>query len=208
MTTLLIPVGHDVGQLHPALGETDPVTREVWFGDGTFNLSDDEHFVWSLAHGSLEYLASEEPLSREQIETVAANEEVENPGAVLDELISGGAILELDTNDTKATKAFAEGHRTVPLQVGLGNVAEKPWVFATGTDDGQRVFVPAATYYLWMQNHSGGSLWQACQALAKEGRGGASAVEWETDPQKILAEFVSYLPKLVAGHSLYIDRRI
>lgn len=212
MATLFIPVGHDVGAFYANPGDEGPASYDVRCGDGAFRLTRDQYVVWQAAHGERGSGAEQEPSTQESIEAAARQRGAVKPGPALEELLSLGTLLQLNTESAAETQRFADTHRVIPLQRGQGNSLLTPQLFAVQAEQGPPISVSVNTYHLWMYSHLKPSLWEACRHIAEEGKGPEVAVTntqtLRTSPRDLLAELLSALPPLLADGCLYIDRRI
>jgi hypothetical protein len=122
---------------------------------------------------------------------------------VVDELLAGRLLA----RSTPAVE-FAEGHRLVPLVLGLGNTEEQPYLFSVGLLYQPMVTMTGALYDLWQWAHLSPDLWWACRELATVAtRAGVTAPE-QTDPDQVLAGALGSLPQLLSARVACFDVRI
>lgn len=203
MGELLIPVGHDVGAIYTEVGAELPDSYEVVFADGAFELSRDEYVIWRLSAGNLDVIAADGAPSREQVLDEARDTGVTEPDKVFAELVRAGTIVTLDPASETAAQVFAFHHRALPLQRGYGNGPDEPAVFEVAADNNTSVLVGAFTYHIWARGHRQPNIWQGCQTLFDQ-RAEGETLDW--DATAVLAEFFLFLPQLLAGNCVYIDR--
>ncbi|MGH3544636.1 MAG: hypothetical protein ACRDPW_01685, partial [Mycobacteriales bacterium] len=207
MTTLLIPVGHDVGPFYGLSDPESPRSYDIRCGDGAFRLTSDQYIVWREAHGELNHPMEQEPETRESVEAAALKGGAAKAGPAFDELLSLGALLEINSSSPALAQRFADTHRVVPLQRGLGNSGRSPQLFRIAAEQGPATIVSSAVYHLWTYSHLRPSLWDACRHIATDGKDAgltlAEAAEFETSPRELLTRLLAELPQLLAARCLY-----
>ncbi|NUS72224.1 MAG: hypothetical protein HOQ05_02335 [Corynebacteriales bacterium] len=203
MSAMLVPIGHAVGPLYPLTGTPEADNYEIRIGDGIFNVDAEELRIWSLIHGDPKKVVSEMP-SRKMMYEAAGDLPISQINMLIDRLRDFGLIMEF-TPGGQAARAFGYQHKVNPLAVGLGNTEQAPWYFSIGLPNAARVIVAHGVYHLWMFGHRHASLWEACLYLASERKALARA-DLESDPDRLLAQFLDALPALVATACVYVDR--
>ncbi|TDO57323.1 hypothetical protein EV651_11147 [Kribbella sp. VKM Ac-2571] len=133
MTTLTFPIGHCLGTVHAAGSHV----QQVRLGGEIVDLADEEFAVWALAHAL-----------------------TGGRGPLIDSLLARNLLVEVDVNNPAG---FAERHRLLPLNLGLGNTPELPAMFKSGTTDLELAGMTRTLYDLWLWGHLSPNLLIACK---------------------------------------------
>lgn len=136
MTLLVFPIGQCVGT-HFAGAAESPVCQ-VRLGSEVVELTDEEFAVWALAHEG----------------------EVTNDAVLVEDLQTRSLLAEVDLDNPGD---FAARHRLLPLQLGLGNTAETPTMFSSGTLQLALTGMTRTLYDLWLRGHLSPNLLIACK---------------------------------------------
>jgi hypothetical protein len=155
MTTLMFPIGHCLGTYFS--GTEDTHVQQVRLGGEIVELTDDEFAVWSLAHGLTD---ARGPWERARVAALLADTEIAHSVVHIDDLAARNLLAEVDV-DSPAD--FAARHRLLPLQLGLGNTAEVPAMFRSGTTDLPLTGMTRTLYDLWLSSHLSPNLLIACK---------------------------------------------
>ena len=118
-TPLVLPIGHYLGAVHPALGAA-PTHHLVRVGWESHRLSPGPQLdTWALAHGT----GADEgtPWTREALLSAAAAAGIPGAEGELDRLVAAGLVGLVDLADPAGAERFAAAHRLRPLLVGLGS---------------------------------------------------------------------------------------
>jgi hypothetical protein len=196
MSTLVLPVGHDLGAFHP--GHDQPPVRQVRLGSELVELSAGEMHAWTLAHGLVEE-NEVRPCTKEILVEEAGSREVAG-------LLERGLLAEVEPG-TAESVAFAEAHRLLPLAVGLGNSAEEPWLFSVGLLYQPLAVLSGALFDLWQWAHLSPDLWLACRELAEVATRSEIDDAELTDPGRVLAGALASLHQLLAARVVCLDVR-
>jgi hypothetical protein len=194
MTTLLYPVGHYLGALAPDRAG-DPAAAHVRLGVRIVPLTAWQFGVWSAAHGN----AGDEPVDRPagRAGVVAAlGAEPERADATIELLLGAGLLAEVDLE--RDGLGFAAAHRLLALQLGLGNCAEQPTVFATGAPGRPLVQLTAPLYQVWAAAHVAPTLLAAVLATVPD----AAPAD---DVRAAAIEVLAALPALLAPAAACLD---
>lgn len=185
---VLLPIGHFVA-VHPDTGAASSSWYcEVRTGTTFHHLTQQEHLLWWLAHGTPSEWGAL-PHDRASLSTSSV---LTDAARTIDRMISLGLLVELERG-TKDVTGFARRHRFVPLQMGLGNTTGTPWLHRIGGPDRTTVEVHPSIYRLFLAAPLYPSLWDACTAVALD----------EAPLQLDL--FVQGLPALLAAHAGHLD---
>ena len=198
-TTLLLPVGHDLGAFHPGDGESAPV-RQVRLGAQLNELTEAEFLVWTLAHGLVDDEGQPVPGTAAGI-----GEHVDEPAAI-SSLVERGLLAEVTPGSPESVR-FASAHQLLPLALGLGNSEEQPWLFAAGLLYQPLVMMTGAMYDLWQWAHLSPNLWSACQELAEVAAGAGIEDPEQTDPEQVLAGALGSVHQLLGVRVACVDVR-
>jgi hypothetical protein len=196
-TSLLVPVGHELGAFHAGDGVTEPV-QQVRVGAEIADLTDTEFLIWSLTHGLIDEDAQPAPCTRAGL--LGCIDEPE----VLRSLMGRGLIAEVTPGTAEAVR-FAACHRLLPLAMGLGNTAEEPWLFSVGLLDQPLVQMAGALFDVWQWAHLSPDLWTACQEAAAVARNAGAEDPDQIDPDRTLTGVLSALPQLLATRVACFD---
>jgi tetratricopeptide (TPR) repeat protein len=205
---LVLPVGHFAGPMYTALDADAPGSFEVRFRDGVFSLSAEEYAVWAVSHGDPNLVNDRVPTTREVVEHAAHTAGVTEPGPVFDALVADGLLVEVGETGTPA-RAFAGGHRIIPLALGLGNSPQNPAEFQIGLPNAARVSVAYDVYHMWLFSYQAPTLWDALVTIAEEAKEANSDeddVRLVDDPDDLLDALLRALQVLVSTSCVFIER--
>ncbi|WP_410649220.1 hypothetical protein [Amycolatopsis sp. cmx-4-54] len=205
--SILVPVGHSVGPLFTPRGTSEGMadSYEIRFADGIFSIDHEELRVWTYTHGDPETLA-EDPPRRDRVYREVSEMEPEKIDSIIDRLIAVGLLAEVALIPEKM-QDFAYKHQIEPLALGLGNSPEAPWYFQIGLPATPRVMVGHDAYHLWMFAHRHASLWDAVEYVVADRRKEAVLRSGpETDPHRVLENFIRAMPVLISTSCAYLDR--
>lgn len=189
----LLPVGHDLGAFHDGAGGR---TQQVRVGAEVVDLDDARFAAWVAAHGVADAEGGIGPV--EETDLRAAHGE-----QVVDDLLERRLVAR-----TTPSRAFAEGHRLIPLVLGLGNSEAEPHLFAAGLLYQPVVLMTGALYDLWQWAHLSPDLWWACQESAAVAEQAGVTEPAQTEPEQVLAGALETLPQLLAARVACFDVRI
>ncbi|NUS72867.1 MAG: hypothetical protein HOQ05_05610 [Corynebacteriales bacterium] len=205
MAEILIPIGHDIGPVYQGPTDVGPESYDIRFGDGSFSLSSDEYLVWLSAHGDPASGSFDAP-TRDSVIKAAEAEQAIDAADCLSALIEAGALAPINADSAMAVRSFAQNHRALPLQRGLGNNPDTPGLFQIQTESTVPVIVDAGTYFIWMYGNQFPSLWEGCTELAEQFKD-SDAGDDAPPAEELLTRFLSALPALLAGNCVYFDRK-
>jgi hypothetical protein len=203
LRTLVLPIGQLNGVTYPD-PDSDEHTVLVRRGAAFLDLDDDQFAIWGMAHGSVDG-AGERSFSRAEL-VAAAREQVAEPDRVLDGLLAEHLLAEV-TPGTDSVRAFARGHRLVPLLLGLGNTAEDLGALYMGLFDKPVVNLSWAFYDLVMWGHLDPDLWLAVEAATASSREAGATEPWATEPEALLNALLGQLHGLLTPNAVYLDVR-
>ena len=193
--TRVLPVGHDLGAFHVGDGVTAPA-QQVRVGAEVFDLDPARFAAWTAAHGT--------PAEDGTVPSVTEDDlRAEHGAEVVADLVRDHLLT-----TAESAREFAEGHRLLPLALGLGNSAEYPWMFSVGLLYQPMAVMTGAMYDLWQWANLSPDLWSACEEAAESARRAGAAEPEQTDPARMLAGTISVLPHLLAGRVTCLDVRI
>jgi hypothetical protein len=203
LRTLVLPIGQLNGltYVHPGSDEHTVVVRR---GAEFLDLDDEQFAVWGRAHGSVDD-AGERGFTRAEL-AAAVREHVAEPDRVLDGLLAEHLLVELAPGPDGA-RAFAAGHRLVPLMLGLGNSAEDLGASYLGLFDRPVVNLSPALFDLVAWGHLDPDLEVAVQAVAAVGREAGVTDPAATDPEALLGALLSQVHALLTPNAAYLDVR-
>jgi hypothetical protein len=119
VSTLVLPVGHYLGPVHPAPG-APPAHHLVRVGWDSHRLAPGAAVdTWALAHGT--GAPGDTPWTRNSLLAAAAAAGIPDAAGELDRLVAAGLTVLVDP---AAAAGFAAAHRLCPLLVGLGTPPE------------------------------------------------------------------------------------
>jgi hypothetical protein len=204
---LLLPVGLFVGTFHDAT--TADLHHEVRRGARTFDLSDQEFEVWTMAHqhddrARRPEASADAPWTRPDFEWHLTGLGIAQPGAIVDRLFDRSLLAEVDSDGHEAM-GFARSHRAVPTMYGLGNSPEQPWLYSIGLLGQELMQVTRPVFELWAWSHVDGDLWRACESFAIQEREAGSTDAALCDPIRVLEGFISTLRGLLSVQAVYLD---
>lgn len=121
-------------------------------------------------------------------------------------ILLGKDVLIEVTPGTPEAIEFAKEVRLVPLQLGLGNTREEPWIWRIGPGT-PFVGVTHTVYHMWEWSHLYRSLWDSCQSLAKirQNREDSLLTEEDRDPEAILTSVLKAAHGLFSTSCAYFD---
>jgi hypothetical protein len=182
---MILPIGQ-------YLGATADGAHEVRRGGATARLDGTSFAAWGLAHGPIDpVLAAGTPWTREELVRYAGLAGLPAPADQVDRLVGRGLLTEAPATGP-AARAFAHGHRAVPLAIGLGNHPDQPARFTIGFFGRALMHVDALRYEIWCWSSVYRTLWQVCEARAG-------------DPASALSHFLAGVHAMVSTNSLYLD---
>jgi hypothetical protein len=202
---LIVPIGHFVGEVYDV--GTESTTYNLRGGWSIVKLTEAERNVWAFAHGLPDQLQAGTRWTRQTLlDTIRLHAPEPDPEPIIDDLLSRDVLAEV-TPGTKQAIEFASTYRLIPLQTGLGNSREEPWVWRIGIGAQTLVAVSGTVYNAWEWSHLYQSLWDSCRNLARirEGDAGSSATAEERDPEAIFTEVLNGLHALVSTSCAYLD---
>lgn len=205
--SILVPVGHSVGPLFTPRGEREGMadSYEIRFADGIFSIDHEELRVWTVVHGDPQTV-NEDPPRRAQVYREVVEMDTERIDSVVDRLIAVGLLAEVILLPEKMQE-FAYKHQIEPIAIGLGNSHAAPWYFQIGLPATPRVMVGHDAYHLWMFAHRHASLWDAVEYVVADRRKEAILRSGpETDPHRVLENFLRAMPAMISTSCAYLDR--
>jgi len=204
--TRVFPIGHYVGAyLDDEQGQQGH--HEVRLGVNVVEVDNDTFRLWALAHGIPDQLSEDATWGRQQIIDAATTAGITNAEASIENGINQGLLVEVAPGPDAAVE-FATRYRLVPLMLGLGNSAEEPGLYGIGLFGQPFLHVNSMVYSLWEWAHLDRNLWEACETFAQvEAQAGAQEPD-ETDPHKILENFLVAIHGLLSVNAAYLDESL
>ena len=198
---LVFPLGHYIGAYHPEDGAAASY-HTLRIGRQPLRLyAEDELTIWGLAHGGED---PSRPWTRQDVLDMAEAAEIPDASTLLDELIAEDVIIEVRPGAEDAID-FAEAHRLVPLQFGLGAGAAEG-SRRIGFGEQATVEVDGFGFELWRLAPIANDLWAFCEAYGETLRtGGADLSEADTEPEALLARALPAVQALLGRHAAYLD---
>ncbi|TCC28099.1 hypothetical protein [Kribbella speibonae] len=155
MTLLMFPIGQCLGTHFTGTAESQ--VHQVRLGSEIVELTAEEFAVWALAHSLPD---DSGPWERSRIVDLLTDSEITNSAVLIDHLLTRSLLAEVDL-DSPAD--FAARHRLLPLHLGLGNTAETPTMFRSGTLELALAGMTRTLYDLWLSGHLSPNLLIACK---------------------------------------------
>lgn len=201
---LIFPMAHHLGEQY--VSETKTTTYELRGGWHVESLTKQERDVWLLAHGLLDQLEHGIRWTRATLLEVALPVVGNDVNSIVESLLERDVLMETAPG-TKQAVEFAKEVRLVPLQWGLGNSPEEPWMWRIGLPSQPLVGVPHVVYNTWEWSHMYVNLWESCKALAKMNAEDAElpARTEERNPEAILADVLNSTHVLLSGACAFLD---
>lgn len=199
--SLVFPLGHYIGAYYPEDGA--PLSyHTVRIGRQPIRLhSDDELAIWGLAHGGEQ---RDRPWTRQDVLDMAETAEIPDAEQLLDELIHDDIIVEV-LPGTEDAIDFAEAHRVVPLQFGLGP-GDTPGLHRIGFGDQAALEVDGFTFELWRLGRLADDLWGFCEAYGESLRTTSPDLPAdETAAEQLLTRALPEIQTLLGRHAAYLD---
>jgi hypothetical protein len=199
---LLIPIAHYIGETYDTVDKT--TTYDLRGGWNVVHITKDERVVWGLAHGTADAVREGQPWTRARLLDVVGSA-VPNAENIVESLLQKDILAEV-VPGTKGAIEFAKEYRLVPLQLGLGNTQDEPWLWRIGPGE-PLVAVPGRVYHIWTWGHLYRSLWGACKALSKIDESDDEGIvkAEENTPEAILSEVLEMVHLLLAAGCAYFD---
>ncbi|HEX3732667.1 MAG TPA: hypothetical protein VHU91_07095 [Mycobacteriales bacterium] len=202
MVATMLPTGFFAGEFYTDSKAEDPEFYDVLLGKEMLRLDDATYAVWALAHGNPEQLAAGGESNRLSLVSAARDVGLEDIDQQLSDLQELGLLVQVLPVGNQLKK-FAQAHCVMPLAMGLGNARHDLDRVRIGHPDNFRIAVPAVAYNIWLYSDRYESLWGVCEQLATQLNKDNSQVT----PDKLLTEFLTVLPAMIAVSAAYIDRR-
>ena len=204
---LVFPLGHAMGPFHQLRG-APPAYWVVRLGWDSPLLADRATAdVWALAHGR-PGKGDQVPWTRTELRRAAREAGVEDPDAVLVDLLERGLVVEV-TPGTDAAAEFAGTHRVQSLLLGLGELPDQSDLDGIGLLGMPALAqVHAATYEFWQWGHLWPTLTEAAAGLAEMAAQSPDHAPEEADPEQVLDRILRELHQLLAVGAVYLDRSL
>jgi hypothetical protein len=204
---LVFPIGHWMGPFHQHRN-APPAYWVVRLGWDSPLLEDQATAeVWALAHGRPDR-AGTTPWTRAELCRAAGAAGVDDPGPVLDALISRGLVAEVGPS-ARAAAEFARTHRVQSLLLGLGELPAERGVDAIGLLGMPPLArVALGTYEFWQWGHLWPTLADAAEGLAEMAAQSPGHAPEEADPTQVLERILRELHQLLAVRAVYLDRSL
>ena len=201
--TLVLPIGqlNGITYLEPGSDEHSVTVRR---GSDFLDLDDDQFALWGVAHGTVDG-AGERSFTRAEL-VAAVADRVAEPDRVLDRLLAEHLLAEV-TPGTDSVRAFAGGHRLVPLMLGLGNTAEDLSALHMGLFGQPIVNLSLVFYNVVMWGHLDPDLWLAVEAATAINRDAGATEPWALEPELLLEALLGQLHALLTPNAVYLDVR-
>ncbi|MBN1173251.1 MAG: hypothetical protein JXA67_13840 [Micromonosporaceae bacterium] len=200
---LIFPLGHYAGERYDC--ETEASTYDLRSGWRVTHLTPEERDVWALAHGLTNRLGRGIRWTRAALLAAAGPANKEEFSSTIETMLEKDLLAEVSPGSEQAVE-FAQRVQLVPLQLGLGNSAEKPWIWRIGSP-ATTVEVSETVYHIWEWCHLYRNLWDACQALARD-----NAKDYEDptqaedcDPAAILTDVLDTTHALLSATCVYLE---
>jgi hypothetical protein len=208
MAHVIVPVGLSMGPRYRYVRPPDPAPEcyEIHLGDDLVELTETEAAVWAAAFVDAERHAKLEVDRGSLIRLLGtAPKPVDGAEAVVDDLLTRGLLLELDT-DGDLQPAFSR-HKLLPLAEGLGSTAEEPHLHRIGHDGRAKVAVPNVVYMQWSFAMLHADLWSACAYYADDSEHTADGgADLSLSPHSVARDVAVNLPMMIATSCACLDR--
>jgi hypothetical protein len=151
MSERVVTIGQSVG----AVGDEGVLTVRV--GADYLDLSADEYLLWLLSMGAED---------RAEMRSIAVDERLDDPDAVIARLVERGLVVVFD-DEADLREVFSR-YRLIAQGYGLGNTEAEPDVFTVANlDASPRMGMNVLLYSVWGASWHG-PLWNACEGVAGE----------------------------------------